>query len=150
MSTITKFMPIKMELKQVATVMATNKPFTIDSALHSRFQRQFLIPFPSLESRRSALEHKFNDYANKDGRRHSLTFAHFHDAAHLLDGYSMRDIDKIVDTVFEPEWYTATLSKTQIIALPNLFQSGSRTPQDLDRDYSTRLNSYNKKIRYFF
>jgi hypothetical protein len=31
----------------------------------------------------------------------------------------MRDIDKIVDTVFEPEWYTATLSKTQIIALKN-------------------------------
>ena len=65
------------------------------------------------------MEHKLNDYANKDGRRHSLTFAHFHDAAHLLDRYSMRDIDKIVDTVFEPEWYTATLSKTQIIALKN-------------------------------
>lgn len=72
----------------VLTIAATNRPWDIDAAVMSRFEKQILIPLPDPESRRAIL----NIHLLKKGYELDCTID---DLVEVTDGYSGREIERL-------------------------------------------------------
>ena len=74
----------------VLTIAATNRPWDIDSAIHSRFGRQVYVPLPDDASRRRILE------INLDDRGHHTAMS-MESLVARTAGYSGREITQICE-----------------------------------------------------
>lgn len=72
----------------VLTIAATNRPWDIDAAVMSRFEKQILIPLPDPESRRAILE----IHLLKKGYELDCTID---ELVEVTDGYSGREIERL-------------------------------------------------------
>jgi SpoVK/Ycf46/Vps4 family AAA+-type ATPase len=72
----------------VLTIAATNRPWDIDAAVMSRFEKQILIPLPDPESRRAIL----NIHLLKKGYELDCTID---ELVEVTDGYSGREIERL-------------------------------------------------------
>jgi SpoVK/Ycf46/Vps4 family AAA+-type ATPase len=72
----------------VLTIAATNRPWDIDAAVMSRFEKQILIPLPDAVSRRAILDIHL-------GRRGYVLEAELDDLVGVTNGYSGREIERL-------------------------------------------------------
>ncbi len=73
----------------VLTIAATNRPWDIDAAVMSRFEKQILIPLPDAESRRAILQIHL-------GRKgFEVSDDVFEELIGITDGYSGREIERL-------------------------------------------------------
>jgi len=95
----------------VLTIAATNRPWEIDAAVMSRFEKQILIPLPDEETRHAILD----IHLHKKG--YQLDF----DLAELIDdteGYSGREIERLAKQA------TSQMISELNADLPDLIDSG--------------------------
>jgi SpoVK/Ycf46/Vps4 family AAA+-type ATPase len=76
----------------VLTVAATNRPWDLDRAVLSRFEKKILIPLPDAISRRAILEIHLK-------RRGFRTAVDYDRLAEITDGYSGREIERFCKEV---------------------------------------------------
>jgi katanin p60 ATPase-containing subunit A1 len=72
----------------VLTIAATNRPWDIDNAVMSRFEKQILIPLPDAESRKAILG------IHLLGKGYELEFE-LEDLVSMTDGYSGRELERL-------------------------------------------------------
>jgi len=78
--------------KPVIVIAATNKPWMLDEAILSRFERRIYIPLPDKKAR----EEMFKLHLEKKGFR--IEGITYEELAELTDGYSGRDIRTVCQT----------------------------------------------------
>jgi SpoVK/Ycf46/Vps4 family AAA+-type ATPase len=76
----------------VLTIAATNRPWDIDRAVLSRFEKKILIPLPDRESRTAILRILLE-------RKGFETDVSYEDLADLTDGYSGRELERFAKDV---------------------------------------------------
>ena len=74
----------------VLTIAATNRPWDLDPAVLSRFDKKILIPLPDEETRAAILK------INVEGRGYSTDFGSSEALVELTEGLSGREIDRLV------------------------------------------------------
>jgi len=78
--------------KPVIVIAATNKPWMLDEAILSRFEKRIYIPLPDYEARKQM----FRIHLEKKGFQ--ITGITYDELARLTEGYSGRDIRNICQT----------------------------------------------------
>ncbi len=76
----------------VLTILATNRPWDLDAAILSRFEKKILIPLPDLAARREILE----IHLARKGFQIEIDLAR---VAEMTDGYSGREIEAFAKEV---------------------------------------------------
>lgn len=107
----------------VLTIAATNRPWELDPAVLSRFEKKILIPLPDPATRRAILE----IHLTKKGFKTAVSRD---DLAGLTDGYSGREIERFCKEV------TTRMIAEENAELPGLVDQG------LDA-----VKSYNVRVR---
>ncbi|MCA8939572.1 MAG: ATP-binding protein, partial [Planctomycetes bacterium] len=95
----------------VLTIAATNRPWDIDEAVLSRFEKRILIPLPDPDTRKAILEILFM-------KRGFETTANLSDIVELCEGYSGREIERLCKEV------TTRMIRDQNKDLPAVVDSG--------------------------
>ncbi|MDH5641136.1 MAG: ATP-binding protein [Nitrospira sp.] len=106
----------------VLTIAATNRPWEIDSAVMSRFEKQILIPLPDPDTRRAILD----IHLLKKG--YELEFD-IEELIAVTEGYSGREIDRLTKQA------TSTMIGELNAELPDLLDSGLKAT----RGYQVRV-----------
>jgi SpoVK/Ycf46/Vps4 family AAA+-type ATPase len=73
----------------VLTIAATNRPWDIDAAVISRFEKQILIPLPDDESRRAILG------IHLERKGYNVSEQVFEELIELTNGYSGREVERL-------------------------------------------------------
>lgn len=95
----------------VLTVAATNRPWDIDSAVLSRFEKRILIPLPDPETRKAILDILFT-------KRGFETSANMSDVVEMTEGFSGREIERLCKEV------TTRMIRMENRTLPGIVDSG--------------------------
>ena len=95
----------------VLTIAATNRPWDLDSAVLSRFEKKILIPLPDVATRERILR----IHLEKKGYRTPVPFA---ELAELTSGYSGREIERFCKEV------TTSMIEEMNREIPGLIDKG--------------------------
>jgi len=110
----------------VLTIAATNRPWDLDPAVLSRFDKKILIPLPDPETRQAILE----IHTSKKGFELDCELE---ELIELTDGLSGREIESLVKEV------TNRMVAEENRSIPDLVDRGL----DAVRDYAVRVRSLN-------
>jgi katanin p60 ATPase-containing subunit A1 len=102
----------------VLTIAATNRPWDIDAAVMSRFEKQILIPLPDAESRRAIL----GIHILRKG--YHIEPEVFEDLIRLTEGYSGREIERLCKQA------TSQMIGELNADLPDIVDKGLRATRD--------------------
>lgn len=107
----------------VLTVAATNRPWDIDNAVLSRFEKRILIPLPDRETREEIIKILFI-------KRGFETSANLSDLVDLTEGFSGRELERLCKEV------TTRMIRMENTSLPGIVDSGLE-----------KASSYEVKVR---
>jgi katanin p60 ATPase-containing subunit A1 len=102
----------------VLTIAATNRPWDIDAAVMSRFEKQILIPLPDAESRRAILKIQLLRKGYK------VAEEVFEQLIGITEGYSGREIERLCKQA------TSQMLGELNADLPDVLDSGLRATQN--------------------
>jgi katanin p60 ATPase-containing subunit A1 len=102
----------------VLTIAATNRPWDIDAAVMSRFEKQILIPLPDAESRRAIL----GIHILRKG--YHIEPEVFEELIRLTEGYSGREIERLCKQA------TSQMIGELNADLPDIVDKGLRATRD--------------------
>lgn len=102
----------------VLTIAATNRPWDIDAAVMSRFEKQILIPLPDAESRRAIL----GIHILRKGYR--IEPEVFEELVQITEGYSGREIERLCKQA------TSQMIGDLNADLPDIVDKGLRATRD--------------------